>query len=379
VSWRFLAARVLTGEVLAWDLPLSDVALSRRLSGPQSLSGSISPAVVADLANTLHTDGLPILDPVSTMVYAEESGIVRGGGVLWAPTRQGPTYTVDASGFTSLLHRQILEREFSYVQADPLDIVRDLIAHVQSLPDAGFGITVDDTTSPLRLGTPPEQVEFTTGEGEDVSFEAGPHKYVPWETPNVGEEIDELAGSDPGFDYLEHDFWARETVAHRLRLGYPRLGRRRTDLLFDSDVNIAGDEPQISDGDRYANHLIGVGKGSGRTMLTSSIPRRDGRPRVMAVEQFKHLGSKALLDKVTRTRAATRAVMSSVQSVTVRDHPSAPLGSWEIGDDVLVTVRGDWGTVTQWSRVVGDTWRPDSPDVATLDLVPSGLFAYGAT
>lgn len=378
MSWRFVATRVLTGEVLAWDLPLADPALSRRLSGPQSLSASISPAIVSELVNTRHTDGLPVLDPVSTAIWAEEGGLIRGGGVLWAPSRQGATYTLDCSGFTSLLHRQVLEREFSYVQADPLDIVRDLIGHVQSQPDAGFGITVDATTSPLRLGTPEEDVEFTTGEGEDVSFTAGPHRYQPFELPNVGAEIDALAGTEPGFDYLEHDEWDGEVVAHRLRLGYPRLGRRRTDLLFDSDVNLTGDEPQVSDGDSYANHLIGIGKGSGRSMLTTSIPRRDGRPRVMAVEQFKGLGTRTLLDKITRTRAETRAVMSSVQSVTVRNHPAAPLGSWEIGDDVLVTVRGDWGTVEQWSRIVGDTWRPDSPDVATLDLVPSGLFSYGA-
>lgn len=377
MGWRYLAARVLTGEVLAWDLPLSGVALTRTLSGPGRLAGAITPAVVGDLVKSLHTDGLPVLDPVSTAIYAEESGVIRGGGVLWAPTRQGPSYTIDCSGFTSLLHRQVLEREFSYTQADPLDIVRDLVAHVQAQPDAGFGISVDATTSPLRLGNPPEQVDFVA-EGEAVSFEAGPYRLVPWETPNVGTVIDELAGTAPGFDYAEHDEWDGDTVAHRLRLGYPRLGRRRTDIMFDSDVNLAGDTPQISDGDTYANHLIGVGKGTGRDMLVSSIPARDGRPRVMAVEQFKDLGSKALLERATRTSAAGRAVMSLVQSITVRDHPSAPLGSWEIGDDVLVTVRGDWGTVAQWSRIVGDTWRPDDGDVATLDLVPSGQFSYGA-
>ena len=60
----------------------------------------------------------------------------------------------------------------------------------------------------------------------------------------------------------------------------------------------------------------------------------------------------------------------------VMDHPNAPLGSWQLGDDVLVRADLPWlGEVEVWVRITG--WSLTGESTATLTVQRSDLFRYG--
>ena len=392
-GWRFLAVRALTGEILEWNLPLQEPEFTRNLSASPSLTAHIDPSERAELLMAKADDGLPILDVWSTAIFVEDPAKqLRYGGLLVQPTKQGSKLDIECTGYFGWLARQLYRGTAIHYKggdfADPVGeldvpdtnggVVRTLVRAAQAYPDADMGIVVDGATkSVIRIGTP----ETTDEEGEKVDAE--PVSYTPWEHPSIGDSIAELANEQPGFDFIESHEWTdpsdpdSTSITHRLTLHYPRAGRRRSDLKFQTGVNISSDEPEIGDGDNYANVVIADGAGEGSKALREEFPRRDGRPRVMVSEDAQHITSKKQLQSFAKSRATARASMLTVPSITVIDHPNAPLGSWGIGDDIFVQLETGWGDVAQWFRIVSDSWTPDSPNVATLTLEPANSFVYG--
>ena len=82
---------------------------------------------------------------------------------------------------------------------------------------------VDPLTSPVRVGEEERDVNFSTGDGQDVSFETGPFRLNPVDTQDLAKTIEDLAADTP-FDYLEETRWVGESIRHRMRLGYPAFG-----------------------------------------------------------------------------------------------------------------------------------------------------------
>ena len=79
-EWRFIAAR-LDGagsmEFLDFDLRLDDVEVHQVLNG----YGGLTARVPHEQAH-LRVGGKPVFVPWSTAIFAEASGIIRGGGIL---------------------------------------------------------------------------------------------------------------------------------------------------------------------------------------------------------------------------------------------------------------------------------------------------------
>lgn len=366
---RYYALRIMSGEMVHTSLPLAAPRFSRKLKGGGSLRGHMDPAVNAELRTEKHDDGLPVLWPWATWILAEDNGgHLQWGGPLIHPVRQDSRYNIECGGIMAWLNRQYwLGGPYRKTRVDPLQVVRDLVANVQASPEANIGLVVDDTTSDLRIGEP--------AQGDR---DARPVEFVEWETPKIGREINNLATSEPGFDYREEVRWLdrnAQTVEFRIRLGFPRLGTRRHELTFDTQWNL-GPEGQIGDGDYYAQTVVGVGKGQGRDMvgpIVESVPT-PLVPRVMAVADHKTVGREEQLRKLVRAETTARTVMSRIPRVPVRDTPHAPLGSWHVGDEVLARVRTDWGTADMWGRITEDEWRPDDAYPAVLTLEPATAF-----
>lgn len=356
-EWRYLAQRAVTGEWLHWDVPLTRNELSWELSGPGALRGTVSPDVGALRAD----DGRLLLDEWGTLLYAEADGLIRWGGIVLRSAFRGQEWSVEATGMSTYPHGLTYGGEYVKTAADPLDVVRELWAHVQAQPDGNLGMVVDGAKSPVRLGK--------VGE---------PYALLWWESKDCGSELDTLAKETP-FDYVEEHTWAAgvaDTVEHRLRLGYPRLGRRRDDLAFVQGVNITAVVPVERNGDDFANEVIGLGAGEGRAVLQRRIPQRDGRLRRAAVYSDKSVTTAARMDALVRTELAVRRNITEIREVEVIDHPNAPLASWVPGDDVLIQAALPWlGDVALWHRVVG--WSLVSETRARLSLVRSDSFTYG--
>lgn len=210
--------------------------------------------------------------------------------------------------------------------------------------------------------------------------DAQPYELLWWEDTDCGQEIDSLVDEIP-FDYLEEHNWNSDKtdVEHRLRLGYPRFGRKRSDLRFAQDENLIDVVTPERDGSRFANEGIGRGAGEGREMTRVRIPQRDGRLRRPFLFTDKTVGRKDRLRALTRDELNSRRQLLEIPEVVVEaEHDNAKWGSYRPGDDIRVQAEVDWvGEVDVWHRITSETYRPDEGTV-TLQLRRSDAFRYGS-
>lgn len=371
--WRFFATR-LHGDgsetLVATEIPLQGARVHRALSGPGGVSGTV-PVEVARLVDPV--TGGSVFTEWATALYAEHNGAIAAAGILGddSITAEGPSLALDAAGFSSYLDGMPYGGERSWVEADPADLVRHMWAHVQAQPGGNLGMVIDPTATPIRVGTPEREVEFSTGGGDDVSFVAGPYTLTWWGTHDLGREAADLASSTP-FDWREEHTWSGEALTHRMRLGYPRLGTRRQDLRLVVGENVSV-EPSVDRAD-YASEVIVLGSGEGRQMRRGVAgPHRSDRLRRPVTVVDKSLTSHGRCSAEAAAELSWRTGGEDVTSLTLIDHPSAPIGSWSPGDELFVQGSGQgWaGALQGWVRVVGDVVDVDA-GTATLSVVRAG-------
>lgn len=370
-EWRFIAQRATTKQFLDFDIPLTKDELSWDLGGPGSLKGSVSP----DVGTMRAEDGELLLQEWGTLLYAEANGQIRWGGIVVSSSFDAGTWKVEAAGFGTYPHGLAYAGAYSKIGIDPVDAVKEIWRHVQSYPDGNLQVAVTGSKTPVRIGTPPRDVSFTTAAGQDVAFVSGPYELNWWSAPDCGSEIESLAKQTP-FDFVEKHYWSGDTIKHEFVIGYPRHGKRRTDLSFIQGDNIAKVvTPQI-DGDDYANEVMGLGAGEGKGGLHRTTAVRDGRLRRSYVYSDKSVTAVARMDSLIKDQLQRRHISLDIQQVTVMDHPNARIGSWDLGDDILIQANLPWlGEIELWCRIVG--WSLLSENTATLALKRSDAFTYG--
>lgn len=361
-GWSFFATRLHgdgTEDMLAVDLPLADAQVERLLSGADSIRGTISP----EIRQLLDDDGTPIIEPWSTALYAErDKRIVAGGIVQPASAAQGSSLTIEAAGFSHYPADMPYDGETYFVEVDALDIYRHIWSHLQSQQGGNLGLVLDSHKSGVLVGEELEEVEFTTGAGEEVYFEAGPFKLAWWLTDDLADRLEELRDIG-GFEYREEHFWDGETIRHHLRFGTPRLGRRRQDLHFKAGDNLVA-EPTFDGGD-YASEVWALGAGEGRMMRVGRASR-SGETRLRRVVQVadKTLTSNRRADQLAGTVLHRSNGSPSIQSITIHGGERGELIP-DPGDEVLTELNGvGWrGTGKAWVRVLSVLEQPSTPYV----------------
>jgi hypothetical protein len=199
-----------------------------------------------------------------------------------------------------------------------------------------------------------------------------------WEAPDCGQTIDTLAG-DNGFDWYERSTWNidRSGITTEIVVAYPRAGRRRRDLVFEEGTNVTI-VPTVEDSDdEYANVQILVGAGEGAGSVRRETSHDDGALRSVAVLSAKDVKTAQAADKRLKTILPTSLITEEVSSIEVVDHDNAPIGSWQVGDDIRVDF---WSAAANqqkklWHRVT--SWTRTSDRTATLELRRSNAYTYG--
>ena len=231
-AYRYLTCAALTGEVLAWDLPLSDVSYGPELNGPGQLQATLEPHLPHILGS--------MVDPGNTLIFAERHAKLMWGGLIWRAEPEGGKYPIEAAGFGSYLNKRHdmhgnLDGRGPYTYGDPCKLIRDVWAYCQAQPDGNLGVVVDSTSSKAKIGTPEE-----------------PYKPTWWESPTLADIVADAVAVFGGPEWTEQVAWVGGLPERRIRLGWPRLGTRRTDISFTTGVNIAESQPVVYDGDSYA-------------------------------------------------------------------------------------------------------------------------------
>lgn len=375
---RYLAQRAGTGEWLHRDLPLASVERTRTLSGPSTITATLSP----ELRQAVHTDGLRVLEDWGTFLYAAQTdeagrtGPIQCAGIYVEATYDEASQQFTAPGFASYPQGYIYEGSRLWgpdpgdgtaahpqiPRPDPLQIVRDHWAWIQSQADSNLGVSVVGTVSSTKR----------------LHDYENPYRLDWWDPKDLGQEIDSLASATP-FDYVEEHAWADATqqqVTHQIRLGWPRLGRRRDDLRFAEGENILDPLTGPSTGGSSANHILGIGWGEGQKMAHAIASVRDGRLRrtlVVTDKTAQQAGISALVqDMAARVRPGL-----DVTSVRIVDHPNARISAIALGDDIRVQgLLPSYGPVDMWVRVLAITEADDTPGQAVLTTQRASAFLY---
>lgn len=145
---RFKVQRFGTWEWLDIDAPLTT-------GGPEwgdSMIGAMKATISPDRGYATAPDGHPVYEPWSTWVHVETPGERRWSGIVREVRVKGAALELEIVEWIGYLADLLFQGRIWGVQADPADLVRQLIAHVQSYPTGKLGITVTGST-PVRLGT----------------------------------------------------------------------------------------------------------------------------------------------------------------------------------------------------------------------------------
>jgi hypothetical protein len=279
------------------------------------------------------------------------------------------------------------ESELQGIEIDPLYVVRQIWNHVQSRAESNYGIVVSSDTSPIKLGDPATtEIDDTTDPPTERAVEAKPYMLNWWDNKNCGDEIDSLASETP-FDYLENTKWntAKTDVELSIKLGYPRIGTRKTDLLFvdGQGENIIGMVPVQENPDHYASAVFVIGAGEGRAAVRGYAGERlANRVRRTYTITDKKITSVQRANALAREELLVRKNMAfDIGEITINaHHVNAPLGSYDAGDDILVRVYVPWllNETSAWYRILAWSYQP-ARDIVRLTLARSDSFTYGIT
>lgn len=369
-AWRYIAQNLVTGAWLHWNVPLTGVQITKSLNAPDAITGTLEDSAQGDTP----VKWADVLTEWQTVIYAEEESTIRAAGIVTAFQAGQVTCT----GFPGYAKDEPYLAAYSKDTVDPLDVVREIWRYLQAktTPTGNIGLEVDATTSPVRIGkTTAHLPQLTDDQSQVATGEAYALNW--WEAKDCSDEIDQLRNETP-FDYAEDHSWNGTRVVHRLILGYPRIGKQRTDLRFAVGENVSVLPEPDRDGDEYANVSYGIGKGEGQAALHVEYPIDDGRLRRTNVWTNALVSDQARLTALAMQDVNVRSQLFTVDQVSVKDHPNAPLGSFQPGDDILLRAVLPWhGDVAEWFRITSYTINPEVKETAVLALSRSDSFTYG--
>ncbi|MFG2408740.1 hypothetical protein ACGFR8_31240 [Streptomyces brevispora] len=398
MSWRYIAQRTTTGDFLDWDVPFVASGVPRReLNGPGLMQGTINPEYSRLMAKP---DGLPLFAEWGTSLFAEFNGKIRWGGIVTNLSYEGQSVKVECAGYTAYPNgmpyfgRSIqagikIPQKWAYdgkdknhdgyidktspkrkmpprpkdkisPRWDAYDVVREIWGHLQSYHHGSLGLTIDKHDSGYLLGA---------SNGED------PWNLLWWENPDCGAVITDVMNLAKA-DYTESHRWdgTKEKMLHHIDLGNKRLGRARTDLRFAEGENIIAKATPQGPGDFYANQVYVLGKGVGQKTARARVVIDDKRLRRARVISRKSTANLKTLTSYGQTERAKHSARLVVPSIAIRQHLNAGLGSWALGDRILVQVEVPWiGEMAIWHRIIAEEIDP-AEGVAVLSLTRSDFY-----
>lgn len=395
MAWRFYAQRATTGEWLNTNAQLADVELEWVLSAPGFASAAIPNGMDV---NPIASDGRPTWGRFDTLLYAEEDGLLEWVGACTSANPDKGGLRLEFVGPTGLLQKIPYTDLYRQWEIDVIKVVRHLVKHANDKPDtlnievAGneLGLTVGDPEPPKKPEKPTRKKGETKKEFQDSKrYKAwekkqkewddkyGDHQryeLLKWESPFIGEEIDNLAG-EVGFDYREQFRWVdRGALKSELKMRVDEtMGQRREDIQFIDGVNLAKALNPKDGGDEFANRVIGLGAGEGQKMRRVSVGGSDGRLYQAEYVQYKNLKNEDRLRKRAKVILDNlKTTTPEIDTVDIWDTPGmADIRTINVGDEIQVRSDNFAPPVAAWTRVVRIIRRPNS-NIATVELVRAG-------
>jgi len=436
---RFIAQDIRTHRFLTYELPLVDVEITWQLSGPSMLTAKLHPESptlqelgITAWATWIHVDqdgqllASFILQPAR---IDGENYSVEGMG--FSGYAQGvPFYGWDDYVATDAC--DVMRRIWNHLESYPdarlgvqlTNTMSNLLLGIpatQKLTDDGFLVwdeqnqieekpptkTLPEGTDIAITGhqfdfnpaTAPFAPEFpdlmvTYNDGAIYRFhpemvDAVPYTLAWFNDTDCGQEFDNLARTAK-VEYREVTFWDLDPThdisvipkpRRSLEMAFPRLGRKRYELRVAQDENLLAAIPleESTGAAGYASQILARGAGEGRQALRGYYGVADPkRIRRVAIVKDATLFTQAAMTSLATDELARRLAAITIGTVVLKDwHPNAPLGSFMVGDEFLITGFVPWaGFVEFWHRIIAYTWAPEKNTI-TCTTRRSEQFGYG--
>ena len=367
-GWRYILQAMdgsgTPGAILHPELPLTGVSITTAVNATDELTGTLTP-FAPEIKDMLVKWG--------ACIWAEADGLIRGGGILVHSETVGSAINLECMGLHGYAYGMPYTDLTSYngVEIDPLDGYRQIWSHLQSQPGGNVGLQIPATKTGLKIGVALQQGQFDTVNGP-LTYESGPYALNWWETHDLGKAIDDLRADTP-FDFRERHEWEGDTIAHYMDLAYPRFTNRATGVRFVVGENVIIQPSVEESGDLWSSEKELLGAGEGRTMIRgyASLPR-GGRLRRVSVVEDKAIKEYAKANARAYNLLKADVEIGDITSITVQDHPLAPMGSVKAGDEIFLSLDYDWQEGQGfWVRIQSITYSPDDSNNYVLSIVRS--------
>jgi hypothetical protein len=280
-----------------------------------------------------------------------------------------------AVGWTGSVVRYALESWLIGIRIGERDmrIVNKVIEKIGPPPDPPYPIGRPNTYVGEPPPPPPPPGETGTP-AEEVVWEYEAYKLAWYKDHNLAQTIDDLASMTPFDWYLTHEWVDLEEgesrIRHRLRVGYPKIGRRLDDLRFVVGENVRVLPKIERDGTEYANEVLFLGAGEGSAQVVARAFRggRDTVRKVAVVSDPSVTDQRTAMMGAER-QIAKRVILDDIAEIVLEDHPNAPMGSVSLGDEFFLEGETGWIDLGCYVRVVERHLSPESGEAMTLTVI----------
>lgn len=222
---------------------------------------------------------------------------------------------------------------------------------------------------------PPQATDGTEDAttGEEINWVYDAYQLNWYTNQDLSSDIDDLAAATPFDWHMTHRWYEGENgdeIRHQIRLGHPRLGRRREDLRFVVGENIKVIPSVERRGEHYANEVLVLGAGEGSAQIFGRAWRpREGKPRRVATVVATWITDPAMANQYAASQLAARNVVEDVSEIVVMDHHHARVGSVDLGDEILLEGETGWAELEIWVRVLARSFSPEESDAMVLTVM----------
>lgn len=152
---RFTAQRIGSNAWLHFDVPFETDGPWESASTYETMTATLSP----EIATMIAEDGRRLIEPWGTWIHVESEDEREWTGIVDDVYVDGADLRVSVRDWVGYLDGLTFRGEIWGVNADPADMVRELLAHVQSYPNGKLGATVVGSTN-VRLGSASEDKQI---------------------------------------------------------------------------------------------------------------------------------------------------------------------------------------------------------------------------
>lgn len=363
---RVIVEEAITGIILDRDLPVQDLSVVKLLSGPATVTFVLKWGTT-DIKLKAYGHMLHIEERVGGVNRILASAIVQPSEI-----DENGDLKVTALGFSSYIDGIPWLDNYNPISVDPFAIVQRIWNHVQSQPNGNIGVVVTPASSGTFL------LPGFGFDGETLNIEFFAIFVRATDYTDCLQQMNKLARDIP-FDYQEISAWnvTRTAVTRELRMSYPRRGVRQPNLAFVLRENVIGATPTPEAEIDYISSVIIQSWWPGRTYNTTFTNPPVNRYRRVLLEQDTLINSRERSAAWGKRKLTRKQIPPHWSQITIdMNHPNAPYGTFELGDEIMVQGYMPWtGEIKEWHRIMGWT-VDDGSSIMTIDLKHVDAFNY---